>query len=135
MRRKRLNHYADIVCKMFVGWRMAGDLERLSESPDGTVKIDLLTGEAYHSAGGELDLYISKELRAWLQQQGAKDGVDISKIESGVLEVDINTGIVATNRKKVIMFTFECRSAIETDEAFYKGVLKDKRLWHTRIAT
>ena len=135
MRRKRLNHYADVVCKMFVGWRMGDDLEILSELPDGTIIIDLLTGVANHSIKGPLELHISKEIQAWLQQQGSKEGIDISELESGTLEVDIDTSKVATNKKKVVMFNFECRSAIKTSEACYEANIKDMHQWHTRIAT
>ena len=135
MRRKRFNHYADVICKMFVGWRMGEDLEKLSALPDGTIKINLLTGEAEHSVSGALDLNISTEIQAWLEQQGNKEGINISDLESGILEVDINTEKVATNKKKIVMFHFKARSLLKTNEVSYKGELKETHKWHTRIAT
>ena len=135
MRRKRLNHYADVVCKMFVGWRMGDDLEVMSELPDGTITLNLLTGDAKHSIVGGLDLHIAKEIQAWLQQQSEKEGVDVSQLKSATLEVDVDTGKVATNKKKVVMFSFECRSNIETDETSYQATVKDMHQWHTRITT
>ena len=135
MRRKRLNHYADVMCKMFVGWRMGDDLETLSDLPDGTINVNLLTGEATHSVVGNLDLHIAKELQAWLQQEAEKDNIDFTQLKSGNLEVAINTGKVATNRKKIVSFNFECRSNIKTDEATYSAHVKDMHQWHSRVAT
>ena len=134
MRRKRLNHYANVVCNMFVGWRMGDDLEVLSELPDGKITVNLLTGNAYHFEVGEIDLWIPKELQAWLQDQSKKEGVDIGGIESAILEVDIDKNKVATNKKKVVMFHFDCNSLFTTSEACYSGALKEVHKWHSRIA-
>jgi len=120
---------------MFVGWRMGNDLEVMSELPDGTMSLNLLTGEAHHSIAGQIDLHIAKEIQVWLEQQGEKEGVDISQLESATLDVDVDTGKVATNRKKVIMFNFKCRSTLKTDEATYQATLKDIHQWHTRVTT
>lgn len=135
MRSKRLNHYVDVACKMFVGWRMGDDLEILSELPDGTITIDLLTGEATHSIEGPVQLHIAKEIQAWLQQQSKKENVDITKIEAGALDVDIDTGTIPTNKEKVVFFNFECRSFIKTNKATYQASLKNIGQWHTRLTT
>ncbi|AFU99915.1 hypothetical protein [Simiduia agarivorans] len=135
MRRKRLNHYADVMCKMFVGWRMGDDLEVLSDLPDGTIYVDLLTGSATHSVAGNLDLHIAKELQAWLRHESEKDNIDFTQLMSGGLEIDINTGKISTNRKKVVSFNFDCRSSITTDEATYTAHVKDMHQWYSRVAT
>lgn len=119
---------------MFVGWRMGDDLEVLSELPDGKITVNLLTGNAYHFEVGEIDLWIPKELQAWLQDQSKKEGVDIGGIESAILEVDIDKNKVATNKKKVVMFHFDCNSLFTTSEACYSGALKEVHKWHSRIA-
>ena len=134
MRRKRLNHYADVTCKMFVGWRMGEDLEALSELPDGTITIDLLTGKDNHSIVGELNLHVSKEITAWLLYQSSKEGIDWTKMVSASLVVAIDTGKVATNKKKVVMFNFECKAKLCTSEACYEASLVETAKWHTRIA-
>lgn len=120
---------------MFVGWRMGDDLELMSDLPDGTVTINLITGEATHSINGPIDLHISKEIQVWLKQQSEKEGVDISQLESGTLEVDVDTGKVTTNKKKVVMFNFECRSSLITSDATYQANIKDMHQWHTRVTT
>lgn len=135
MRRKRLNHYADVVCKMFVGWRMADDLEKLSDLPNGTISLNLLTGVANHSVSGPIDLHVAKEIRAWLQQQSVKEGIDISQLITATLEIDVDTSKVGTNKNKVVMFNFGCRSNIQTSETTYHATLKEAHKWHTRVAT
>jgi hypothetical protein len=120
---------------MFVGWRMGDDLKVMSELPDGTISVNLLTGEANHSLAGSLSLHIAKEIQAWLQQQSKKENIDISQLETATLEVDVDTGKVATNKKKVIMFTFECRSLIKTSDATYQTTVRDTHQWHTRKST
>ncbi|MFC6979918.1 hypothetical protein [Microbulbifer taiwanensis] len=70
-------------------------------------------------------MQIAKEIQAWLEQQGKKEGVDISRLESATLEVDVDTGKVATSRKKIVLFNFECRSNIKTNSSTYKANVKD----------
>ncbi len=38
---KRINHYVEVLPKMFVGWRIGKDLETLSELPNGALCINL----------------------------------------------------------------------------------------------
>ena len=114
---------------------MGDDLEVISDLPDGTITVDLLAGRAEHSIVGPVDLHISKELQAWLNQQGKKEGIDISQLKSAVLEVDIDTSKVATDKKRVVMFSFECRSNLKTNEATYQAKVKDMHQWHTRVST
>ncbi|WP_444910576.1 hypothetical protein [Microbulbifer sp. TRSA005] len=135
MRRKRLNHYADIVCKMFFGWRMSNDLEMMSDLPDGTIFVNILSGEAHHSISGAVDLHIAKQIKSWYKYQSKKDSIDISQLESAILEVDIDTGKVATNKKKIVLFNMECRSTIKTNDKTYKAMIKDMKQWHTRVIT
>lgn len=134
MRRKRLNHYADIVCKMFVGWRMADDLETMAELPDGIISIDLLSGHAVHSVFGSIDLNIAKEIQAWRGKQCAKEKIGLSDLASATLNVDVKTDKVATDKKKVIMFVFDCRSSIKTSDSVYESCLSEVHKWHSRVS-
>ncbi len=118
---------------MFVGWRMADDLEILSELPDGTLNLDLLTGQVTHSIEGCLNLHIAKEIQTWLEEQGNKEGIDISQLLIASLEVRIDTSKVATNKKRVVMFTFFCKSLLKTNEVEYASELNDMSTWHNRV--
>lgn len=133
MRRKRLNHYSDVLCKMFVGWRMGDDLEKLSELPNGTLLLDLLSSTATHSEVGELNLWISGELSEWLKHSAFKDNIDLSMLNSAKLSVVIDTDKVKTHKKKVVMFHFDCRMEIGTNSKVYIGSLNEVHRWYTRL--
>lgn len=132
MRRKRLKHYADIICKMFVGWRMGDDFELLASLPDGIIDINLIDSTATHGIIGKLDLHVAKEITAWLRLEMEKDNIDYSEIKNASLRVVVNTGHVSTNKKMIVCFDFDCQSKIETSSTTYEATLKELHKWHTR---
>jgi hypothetical protein len=119
---------------MFMGWRMQTDLETLAGLPDGALELNLLRGTASHKVAGPLDLYIAKEIQAWLQQESTKDGVDLSQLNEATLVVDIKTDLVKTNKKKVVCFSFNCNSRLVTNEKTYSANVAEVHKWHERIA-
>ncbi|HEX5049999.1 MAG TPA: hypothetical protein VFX89_22995, partial [Gammaproteobacteria bacterium] len=69
MRRKVLQDVANTLCHMLVGWRMGGDLEVLSELPDGVLSFDVIGGSVTHNQSGALSLHVATELSAWLKHR------------------------------------------------------------------
>ena len=133
MRRKKINHYADVICRMFMGWRMGDDLEALAGLPDGKIHVNLLTGTAEHSEAGPLNLHVAAEIQAWLRQECEKDGIDYSALKAADLWVDIDTSKIATNRKRIVCFDFDAISRLTTDEATYSAHVSETHRWHTRL--
>ncbi|MBT3201724.1 MAG: hypothetical protein HN350_17620 [Phycisphaerales bacterium] len=133
MRRKRLNHYADAVCKMFMGWRMQDDLEILAELPNGRLTIDLLSCGAVHDSEGAVDLHIADEIQAWLEAECEKEAILFDQLDRAELVVDIDTSRVKTDKKRIVCFAFECKSVIETDEHQYFATAKETHKWYNRI--
>ena len=111
---------------------MWDDLEFLSGLPDGNIEIDILNESAVHSVNGPLDLHITKELRAWLTKECEKEKIELPMIEGASLAVDVKTDKVATDKKKVVMFVFNCRSCIKTSDTLYESSLQDTHKWHIR---
>jgi hypothetical protein len=132
MRSKRLKHYVDVACHMFMGWRLYADLEKLSEPPKAKLEINLLTGTAFHSALGLVDLQITKELVLWLQQESEKDGIELSQLTGANLVVDIISDVLATDRKKVICFSFQCKCTFVTAVRTYIKVAAETHKYHYR---
>lgn len=132
MRRKILQDHANTFCEMLVGWRMAADLETLAQLPDGVLFIDVLSGRAEHSAVGPIELGIAAELHAWFSHRLEVSGIPASEIRAASLSAHINTGRIATNRKKIVSFDFSIESKIETSDARYSGNLKEVHKWHQR---
>jgi hypothetical protein len=133
VRRKILQDFANTLCQMLVGWRMAEDLEVLADLPDGTLVIDVVSGSAVHSVNGPLALYIAGELQAWLQHRLSESGIDRSGIERAVVMAAIRTERIATNRKRIISFDFAVDSTIVTAEREYRGKLCEVHHWHSRV--
>ena len=112
---------------------MGDDLEVLSELPDGEVSINVLTGEATHSVAGPLKLGVAGEIQAWFKQRLEVSNIPHSEIRLASISAKINTGRIATNRKKVVSFDFSVASQIETSDAAYSGNLKESHQWHQRL--
>lgn len=120
---------------MFMGCRMGDDLETLAELPDGSIRINLLSGVAEHSSAGSLDLHIAGEIREWLKFHCTKDGIDLRALEAADLLVDVDTSKIATNRKRIVCFQMSATSMLRTDEKEYSAKVIETHRWHTRVAT
>ncbi len=135
MRRKILQDFANTLCQMLVGWRMVEDLEVLAALPDGTLRVNVLSGIATHSSQTPVELHIARELRAWLLHRFAEAAISPSDIDSAIVTASIRTDRIATNRKRIISFDFAAESAITTSEREYRGVLHEVHRWHTRMSS
>jgi hypothetical protein len=133
MRRKRLKHYADVICKMFMGWRMIEDLEILASLPDGRIVVNLIAETTSHDKVGMIDLHITKEIHAWLKNECEREAIDFSQLQTAKLTVDVNTSHISTKRQKIVCFGFSCHSLIETDEGRYSSDAIETHKWHRRI--
>ncbi|EPM5584794.1 hypothetical protein ACTNIE_004388, partial [Vibrio vulnificus] len=132
---KRINHYVEVLPKMFVGWRMVEDLETLSELPNGVLCINLLDGTVSHSIVGELELYISNELSAWFRSEAIKENIDLSKLLKACLTVEVDTDRVKTIKKRVVLFNFDCTAHVATVNKVYESRFSEVTRWHTRLRT
>jgi hypothetical protein len=117
---------------MLVGWRMGEDLETLAQLPDGELTVNVLTGEATHSSCGEFSLWVAREIQAWFNHRLEISGIPTSEIYAALVTAKINTGRIATNRKKMVSFNFNVESRIETSSTLYSGKLEETHQWHQR---
>ena len=132
MRRKVIQHYADVLCHMASGWRMGDDLEILADLPSGRIHFDIIEGCASHYSEGEVALCIAGEMKAWFRDRIAKDGIPMEAIQSAVLDVDMDSDRIKTDKKRVISFDWRCHSQIVTAEKTYEAELRDRHAWHSR---
>ena len=133
MRRKVLQDIANTLCQMFVGWRLGEDYEKLADLPDGTLQVNLLLEQNYHSSGVDLIFRITTELAAWFRECLIVHGIPLSEIQKCSLAVTYTTNRIKTDRKKIISFDFSCISIIKTDEVEYNGALVEKHSYHQRV--
>jgi hypothetical protein len=119
---------------MAIGWRMTDDLEILSDLPDGTILIDLLTGQASHSTAGEQNLRIAQEMQSWLKSRFEVDRISEQQILRAELRLASKTDRIRTDKKRIVSFDWECDSLITTDQKTYEGHLREAHTWHNRIS-
>lgn len=133
MKRKSLQDVANTLPHMLVGWRMAAeDLERLSDLPDGTLRIDLLRETAEHSEAGSLALHVVTELSAWLRDRLATLEIPLTELARANVDAEIRTDRIATDRKRIVSFDFTCQSRVATLQKTYEATLKERHVWHRR---
>jgi hypothetical protein len=114
---------------MFVGWRMAEDLEILAELPDGTLEIDVLTETVRHSSGSPPRLHVAGELAAWLGNRLGEARLSLTKLTKAHLMVVIHTERSATARKRLIAFDFACTCTVIGYDRTYVGNLVETHTW------
>lgn len=132
VRRKVIQDYANKVCEIFAGWRLAvheNDIPRLiaigsdelhANLLDGTVRVD----------GAEIEpLGIVLEIQAWLRDRCSEDNVPID----GLREAELTVTFVATQSRRrgrsARSLRFECSSRLATDERSYEGASVKDELW------
>jgi hypothetical protein len=130
MRRKILQHFANVFCRMFVGWRMGEDVDVLSKIHHGQIYIDVLRGQASLAAEQPLNICIAGKLQAWFASALEKHNIPIEAIREAKLLVDIGAVTIERKRATVTDFHFDCHSVISTDEKTYQSSLKEKHAWH-----
>jgi len=115
---------------MFAGWRLElDDVELLNSTGGGEIEIEILSGRTANAAGEELPLHIGKELRGWFEHRLAAHSIPLGQIEEAPLQVDYSAGERASKRSGLIRLNFDCRSLIRTDEAEYRGGLRESVAW------
>lgn len=134
MRRKVVQDYANKVCQIFVGWRLAvhdRDIPRLIEVGDGHLRIDLLTGATLVDGRPELPpLGIAEELAAWLRDRCDRDRVDIGEVREAVLTVRFVAQERTTRRGTFVRhLQFDCHSRIDTGDRPYESALTTDEAW------
>ena len=133
MRRKVLQDYANKVCEMFVGWRLAvsgEDIPRLIEIGSGDLDVNLLTADVTVNGSQPIELCIAREISAWLQGRCAADGVPRAELQEAWLRVAFTA---SERRAKSGHLTrdlgFTCASRLVTDEREYEGSLNKRESW------
>jgi hypothetical protein len=112
MRRKRLKHDAHVLCDMFHGWRSMDCWDNIQALGCGTLEIDVLSASCTFNGQPIESLAIAEELRLWLRDDLAAQGVPLTAIRSARLEIQIDISDKWLQRMR-------SRSEIVTDEKTY----------------
>ncbi|MBK9763971.1 MAG: hypothetical protein IPO87_11555 [Flavobacteriales bacterium] len=92
------------------------------ETTSRQLPLDLMEGFRFagrsvtHSGGTSPSLWITGELHAWLSARLVKEGIPVAELQTASLDVDFRTDRIATDKKKIVSFDFQCHSVLETSE-------------------
>ena len=146
MRRKRLQHVADILCHMFCGWRLTWSYPRLAELGSGTLRIDVLAQSCAFNDQPISPLPIVRELHGWMLDECADNLIDAGLIRQAELVVELKVGLIPRRHRRTttrfftlaqrlwsppqfVSCAFACRSRVVTDETTYSSAYDDYEEW------
>jgi hypothetical protein len=104
------------------GWRMYGDIARLSDLSGSVLVIDLLSGDCACD-GRELlpPLTLAAEVAEWMAQRLSRDGIPEGMIQSATLELRPRVD----DRRRL---TVDCSTRLTTTQGPYES--HDTAGWH-----
>jgi hypothetical protein len=128
-----LQDAANTLPRMIMSERMGfPDLEMLAGLPDGTLSIDLLAGEAVHSAGQPAPLQIVQHLAEWLVDRLGSRGVSLSDLAEARLELAFRTDAVPTDRARAILFDWTSTCTLAVRDGKIGAGRASGRMWYDR---
>jgi hypothetical protein len=113
---------------MFMGWRMADDLETFAKLPDGELNINVLDAACEHSVAGKIDTYIAGEIKAWFLHRLQEHKIPLHEVTAAHLTVHMKNRI-ASSHKRGISFDGTCDSTIRTNDREYSAHLAEPHTW------
>lgn len=146
MRRKRLQHGADVLCQMFCGWRLINSYRDLEALGSGTLIIDALSGECAFNGKPIEELTIAGELKAWLMEDLAANSISLSDLKRAQLIAELSLSEISAHGRKTSdhhmnaqgkpvnkglfnRLQIDCKGEIETDEKTYIASYSELEEW------
>ncbi|MDX1649168.1 MAG: hypothetical protein R3263_04870 [Myxococcota bacterium] len=83
-----LEELARVLCRVFLGWRLREDYDALLALGEGSLRVDLLRGEAWCDGEPIPPLFIAGELRAALHKGLAAEALPADALREAVLEAE-----------------------------------------------
>ena len=133
MKRKRLKHNANILCKMLQGWRLEPSWERLVGLGPGTLAMDLLSMNCFYDDKAIDILGVAVGLQNWLASDLSSQGLSLSDLEEAAAFAQFRFGFPRrTDSGLAIRCRMTCYSRIQTDERVYTSRLESTQRWLIR---
>ena len=149
MRRKRLQHSADVLCQMFCGWRLLFSLPTVEQLGSGLLEVDVLARSCSFNGQSITRLSIVDELHAWLSQDLANHHIDLQSLREATIRVTLSQRVIHRSERKTggifmdpgekpveqdeyIACDILCTSRVATDEKVYSSQYRDLEEWPRR---
>ena len=129
MGHKILQDHAYTFCQMFMGWRMADDLDVFANLPDGILTIDVLCGTCSHDELGSIETRIAPEIAAWFLHRLDEHRIPRSDIIDATLTVSMDRRIPLPTLKRDITYDWTCDGSFRTKDREYHARLSEPHTW------
>lgn len=134
MRRKVLQHVANMFPQRFLDLPEGGDLTVFAQHVQGTARLDLLACTACIDGVDAPALAAPHTYRAWLLRELERHRIDEAMLRSVVLSVDFNVADIrirdlGVHRIGEACFAFDCVCTVATDTRIYTGARAGEKEW------
>ncbi len=96
---------AEDLCRVFLGWKLREDYDALLAIGEGSLRIDLSTGEAWCDGDPLPTLFIAGELRSEIDKAGLAEGA----LDAAELEAEFQTRRQWRRGEEVPSLEIACR--------------------------
>lgn len=101
-------------CRIFLGWKLREDFDALRALGEGSLRIDLRSGESWCDEEPLPPLFIASELKATLERTLERAAIDPHEIRAARLEVLFAAATAYSGGREVPTLKIACRSTIAT---------------------
>lgn len=134
MRRKVLQHIANMFPQRFLDLPEGGDLAVFARHVQGTAMFDLLAGTACIDCVEAPALVTPHTYRAWLLRELERHHIDEAMLRSVVLSVDFTVADIRIRdlgvfRGGAASFAFDCMCTVATDARIYTCSRTGEKRW------
>lgn len=134
MRRKVIQHFANMFCQRFIDLPSGYDLARFVKLGKGTAALNILDGECTYN-GSPVDRFDTcNEYKEWLFRELERHSIAPDTIVHARMEIDATVSNIEIKESfghvlRSADFSFDCRSAIQTDEKTYSSRQFEEKRW------
>jgi hypothetical protein len=109
-----LEELAQDCCRIFLGWKLREDFDALRALGEGSLRIDLRSGEAWCDDEPLPPLFIAGELKATLEKTLERAAIPAEQLREARLEVLFAASTAISGGRQVPTLKLACRSTIAT---------------------
>ena len=134
MRRKVIQHFANMLPQRFLDLPEGFDLAILAEQKSGIVDFDFLNGTALIAGIPQPQLRTSASYREWLLREADAHGVPLEALQHASMNVAFEVSEIEVRESyghvfRSATFKFECSSHLRTDEKSYVSSSSGTKAW------
>lgn len=138
MRRKVLQHVANMFPQRFLDLAEGGDLTVFAQHVQGTARLDLLAGTACIDGVDAPALAAPHTYRAWLLRELERHHIDEAMLRSVILLVEFTVTNIRVRdlgvfRDGAASFAFDCMCTVETGTRTYTCNRTGEKTWGYRL--